>query len=35
MISATHAHTGPTIGGRGVKESLMGGESPLARSFIT
>ena len=33
MISATHAHTGPVISGRGVREGLMGGESALARGF--
>jgi neutral ceramidase len=33
MISATHAHTGPVLSGRGVREIAMGGQSELARAF--
>jgi neutral ceramidase len=33
MISATHAHTGPVLAGRGVRDVLMGGASPLALAF--
>jgi hypothetical protein len=33
MISATHAHTGPVIKGRGAREDALGGSSDLARQF--
>ena len=33
MISATHAHTGPVLSGRGVRESMMGGQTELARAY--
>ena len=33
MISATHAHTGPVIRGRGTREAAVGGESDLARAY--
>ena len=33
MISATHAHTGPVIRGRGAIDLVVGGESVLARDF--
>ena len=33
MISATHAHTGPVLAGRGVREAAMGGNSELSRKF--
>ena len=33
MISATHAHTGPILQGRGAREAAMGGASPLALAF--
>jgi neutral ceramidase len=33
MISATHAHTGPLIRGRGAFDRVIGGDSVLARDF--
>ncbi|HEX8201801.1 MAG TPA: hypothetical protein VF590_15100 [Isosphaeraceae bacterium] len=33
MISATHAHTGPVLRGRGRRESTLGGDSDLARRY--
>ena len=33
MISATHAHTGPVLRGRGAMNSVIGGDSALARDF--
>jgi len=33
MISATHAHTGPVLSGRGAREAAVGGESDLSRTF--
>jgi neutral ceramidase len=33
MISATHAHTGPVVGSRGLREKTLGGQSDLARRY--
>ncbi len=33
MISATHAHTGPVLQGRGAREDAFGGKNPLARAY--
>ena len=33
MISATHAHTGPVLQGRGSREDAFGGKNPLARKY--
>ena len=33
MISATHAHTGPVLQGRGPREDAFGGKNPLARKY--
>lgn len=33
MISASHAHTGPVIAGRGIREDDLGGTSDLAKAF--
>ncbi|MDB5349000.1 MAG: Neutral ceramidase [Planctomycetota bacterium] len=33
MISATHAHTGPVLQGRGAREDAFGGKNPLARKY--
>ncbi len=33
MISATHTHTGPLLAGRGKRESALGGDSDLARTY--
>jgi neutral ceramidase len=33
MISATHAHTGPVLRGRGPREGALGGDSDLARRY--
>jgi neutral ceramidase len=33
MVSATHAHTGPVLAGRGAREGALGGTSDLAREF--
>jgi hypothetical protein len=33
MISATHAHTGPVLSGRGTREAALGGATDRAREF--
>ena len=33
MISATHAHTGPVISGRGPRDDVFGGGSPKAKAY--
>ena len=33
MISATHAHTGPVLQGRGAREDAFGGKNPLAITY--
>jgi hypothetical protein len=33
MISATHAHTGPVIRGRGLREAAVGGDSDLSQKY--
>jgi neutral ceramidase len=33
MISATHAHTGPVLKGRGVREAAVGGDSDLSSRY--
>lgn len=33
MISATHAHTGPVLVGRGLRDDAQGGGSPLVKSY--
>ena len=33
MISATHAHTGPILQGRGAREDAFGGKNPLAIAY--
>ena len=35
MISATHAHTGPVLAGRGPREDAFGGRNPLAVAYGT
>jgi neutral ceramidase len=33
MISATHAHTGPVLAGRGARDDALGGSSALSKKF--
>jgi neutral ceramidase len=33
MISATHAHTGPVLAGRGARDDALGGNSDLSRKY--
>ncbi len=33
MISATHAHTGPMLANRGLRDSAMGGQNPLVIQY--
>jgi neutral ceramidase len=33
MISATHSHTGPLLSGRGLRDSVLGGGTDLARRY--
>ncbi len=33
MISATHAHTGPVLANRGLRDSAMGGKNPLVIQY--
>lgn len=33
MISATHAHTGPILSGRGARDDAFGADHPLARKY--